>query len=635
VVQLVGLGVVGAALVVSACSGTDAPVFGDGGADASVDAAAACVDDEGCDDGLFCNGAERCAPASAGADPRGCVSAPDGSPCADGEVCDEEADACERDSCADPDADGDGHERIACGGDDCDDGDANRFPGNTEVCDVDDADEDCDPRTFGVRDLDGDGETDALCCNVASDGSRRCGPDCDDSRPSIGTTATEVCNGHDDDCDGAVDEDALATYYADCDGDGQGTSAGSGATSCGRAPTAQGCPGLPPAGYSTNSTDCRDDDSYVFLGATEICDSKDNDCDGTIDEDVTPNTYYRDSDGDRWVVPTDTVTGCSAPAGYIALTTPPTVGDCDDADPTINPGAAQRCGSIDTDCDPGTPSTTPTWYADCDADGYSPLEAASRTQCDPPAEPTGCPSGGQWQSTYPITVAGNVDCNDTVPSVHPGADELCDGYDTDCRRVSTHGLDFLHEDDDDDGWADCAGLPLGRFDCNDGDGSIHPAATETVADGVDYDCDGLEVCYRDGDGDGYRTSMTVSSAAVGCPTAAGLALSSQPSGDCCDGDARAYPGATMAHSTERVGCGGYDFDCDGASTPQITGVSSGSCGTVCEGGFCDCVESPDLYGWSSTVPACGEPGTLVVACRIRSTGACGGVYTRSQEQECL
>ncbi|MCZ7679993.1 MAG: putative metal-binding motif-containing protein [Sandaracinaceae bacterium] len=121
------------------------------------------------------------------------------------------------------------------------------------------------------------------------------------------------------------------------------------------------------------------------------------------------------------------------------------------------------------------------------------MGAAARTQCDAPAEATGCSGGGgQWQSTYPTTVPANVDCNDDVATVHPGADELCDGYDTDCRRVSTHGLDFLHEDDDDDGYADCAGLPIGRMDCNDLDPAIHPSATETVADGVDYDCDGQE-----------------------------------------------------------------------------------------------------------------------------------------------
>ncbi len=55
------------------------------------------------------------------------------------------------------DADGDGVESVACGGADCDDKDPNRYPGNTEICDARGHDEDCDPRTVGSRDLDGDG----------------------------------------------------------------------------------------------------------------------------------------------------------------------------------------------------------------------------------------------------------------------------------------------------------------------------------------------------------------------------------------------------------------------------------------------------------------------------------------------
>lgn len=40
-------------------------------------------------------------------------------------------------------------------------------------------------------------------------------------------------------------------------------------------------------------------------------------------------------------------------------------------------------------------------------------------------------------------------------------------------------------------------------DCNDADPQVHPDATETPNDGVDQDCDGLERCYSDWDGDGY------------------------------------------------------------------------------------------------------------------------------------
>ena len=50
--------------------------------------------------------------------------------------------------------------------------------------------------------------------------------------------------------------------------------------------------------------------------------------------------------------------------------------DCDDADPTVNPGATEVCGGADEDCDGLTDGAddsvtgTTTFYADADGDGY-------------------------------------------------------------------------------------------------------------------------------------------------------------------------------------------------------------------------------------------------------------------------
>ena len=61
-------------------------------------------------------------------------------------------------------------------------------------------------------------------------------------------------------------------YYRDADGDGFGD-ANAAKLFC-----------TPGAGYVSNDRDCDDGDASVHPGAAEICDGKDNDCDGSIDE---------------------------------------------------------------------------------------------------------------------------------------------------------------------------------------------------------------------------------------------------------------------------------------------------------------------------------------------------------------
>jgi hypothetical protein len=112
--------------------------------------------------------------------------------------------------CGHADCDGDGHAGYADRGDDCDDFDANRYPGNAERPDT--RDDDCDASTFGFLDEDHDGAISQAIYNVAANGQRYGGDDCDDHQAGIRPTAQELPNHIDDNCDGLVDN-LLGTWY--------------------------------------------------------------------------------------------------------------------------------------------------------------------------------------------------------------------------------------------------------------------------------------------------------------------------------------------------------------------------------------------------------------------------------------
>ena len=173
----------------------------EGGA-GGTDQADTCGRHADCDDRIFCNGPERCAPDARDADAAGCIEGDE--PCGAG-LCDEKASACTSDCSQENDADDDGFVASACGGDDCDDTDPERFPGNIEVCDAENVDEDCDGTSFGRLDADRDGYISMECCN--RQGKKNvCGDDCNDSEEGMHPTEAENCDGLDNDCDGDIDE---------------------------------------------------------------------------------------------------------------------------------------------------------------------------------------------------------------------------------------------------------------------------------------------------------------------------------------------------------------------------------------------------------------------------------------------
>ncbi len=149
------------------------------------------------------------------------------------------------------------------------------------------------------NDADGDGYDDI---NAGGD-------DCDDTDAAVNPGAAEVCDGVDNNCDGTIDESTAtdaSTWYTDADSDGYGDAASS-SVACDA-----------PSGAVADSTDCDDTNAAVNPGAAEVCDSIDNDCDGTADNNATDaTTWYADSDGDTYGDAATTQDSCDQPSGYL------------------------------------------------------------------------------------------------------------------------------------------------------------------------------------------------------------------------------------------------------------------------------------------------------------------------------
>ena len=393
----------------------------------------------------------------------------------------------------------------------------------------------------------------------------------------------EACNGFDDNCNGQTDEgfpDIDENGLADCmesDQDGD---------------------------QWPDGVDCAPEDATIHPGAAELCDGKDNDCNGKVDEG------YGNADQDGLadcIDPDDDNDG--DPDGL----------DCAPLDPAVFHGALEVCDSKDNNCNGLEDEVFGTLECGVGACHHTVLECIN----------------GVLQECNPLE----------------GLDvEVCDGKDNDCNGKTDEGFsdidadgipDCVDEDDDNDdvndgfdncpldfnpgqGDLDADGLGDACDPDTDGDGLVDVADNcpeEPNPDQSDMDLDELgDVCDADMDGDGVDNTEDV--------------FADDPTewADCdCDmaGDNSdpAVCDATCAGSFDEK-CNGEDDNCDGvidnlngdSPCPEGCNPETHACiecgnGTLDPGEQCD---DGNLESGDECSPTCydsvaGEHKVLVVA----------------------
>ena len=475
-------------------------------------------------------------------------------------------------------------------------------------------DDDCDGTPAQCRDQDNDQAIECLpaWCEPGgeSEGSEACNAkaaslDCDPNSAVTRPGAPEICDGKDNDCDRATDEDIA---FKDWDGSLRklGESCGTGACAGG---TVECDPDTHAARCSTASK----------ASEAEICRNElDDNCNGFTDDPVEDGCVEQDTDGDG--VPDDLEDKYCGPLAkihsevfpdYDAMTHPdvppeavhskpepcccgwdgtgacpelcdrncdgeckPCAAadedcdgfskpvDCDDSDPHVYPGAPEKCGDgVDQDCKGGDLPCTGT---DADKDGF---------------------------------LAGLGDCDDQDPLVHPFADEVCNGRDDNCDGVvdegNAGGADEPCGQDIGEcefGWRTCdhpegqAASVVCKFD---------RGPVEEVCDGKDNDCD------ADTDNGFAYDPATGGTCRTG---ARGAACGGLPRvGEACDGIGECGKGVVECVALDRVTCStnpdgserqdkaetcnNLDDDCDGQTDEDLTDVQQSTCSNlgVCGG----------------------------------------------------
>ncbi len=479
--------------------------------------------------------------------------------------------------------------------------------GRTEGCPVEETDSDT------VTNPDSDSDSDA---NVETDMVDTDSIQTDDTVDSTDTADSDT-NAQDTNSVDSDDSDTQATDTDETDVTETDTDA---------APLDTAHPCIPAVGWTAACPDTAETD----MVDSDVADSDTVDTDVAVDTDETDETVtpIETADSDSVTpVETDTVdtlpqdtdsevepheTGDTFETGDTATDTIDTVEtDSADTDAVIDPLTVDDdldgYSEVDGDCEDANPTMYPEerteWFdwADNDCDGTADEDCDTSCGYDYASQVPGLgycrddvyqfwlTQSLEFECVGHVTYVhldldhdgytSDVDCKDWIDSIHPGAyDYGSDGVDQDCDGQDLDSGRFT--DDDGDGYCESTTCTDGSLpgDCADWINPIHPGARDWGNDGVDQDCDGLDVdstWLADDDLDGYT----------------------ELEGDCDDGDIDTYPGAPEMFDWQ-------DNDCDSHLIGADYGVDE-TCNTGCNWdyvsyhaglGYC----RDDLYQFWST-----------------------------------
>ncbi|MDI1449452.1 MopE-related protein [Polyangium sp. 6x1] len=376
----------------------------------------------------------------------------------------------------------------------------------------------------------------------------------------VGPSA-EICDGIDNDCDGTVDESPF----------GVGTPCGNNQLPC-----------------MTGLTACVNG-ALVCQGgvqpSAEVCDGKDNDCDGSIDETPLADAPAAGMNG-CWTEP-----GNCCTFGNLTWC-PPTGGTCNGTGTLTAPcntGKLVCQGTQKWVCsNPKAPSPEVCDGLDNNCNGM--LDDGSLPQVG-----TACGSdAGECAKGTLICTAGVLDCANDVGPVS----EICDGKDNDCDGVNDNGIPSggpcspaydttLYP-------GDRTALPCtpGEFLCNGAAGveclgGVVPQPE--LCDGIDNDCDGtVDESGPGPDGvDGSMNPQPMPAGSIGQACGVETGECKQGTYTCQNGGFVCTGETTPVLET----CDCADNDCDGVSDNPNNGIPLCSTGKECvkgSNGTCQC-----------------------------------------------